>query len=88
MARPDCILSPEGDPITLDDLPPAGCDVRWVISRKALVVTAIRDGLIIATEACERYALSETELESWARMFRTYGRPGLRITKLQLYRQA
>ncbi len=38
---------------------------RWVMRRKAQVVTAVRNGILSLNEACERYHLSEEEFKSW-----------------------
>ena len=37
------VMGPDGNPLTLDDLPPAGT-TRWVIRRKAEVVAALKEG--------------------------------------------
>ncbi len=80
-------ISPSGKLLTLEDLPPSDT-VRWVIRRKAEVVAAIRGGLLSLEAACERYQLSEEELESWADSLSRYGLRGLRSTKLQLYQKS
>ena len=80
-------ISPSGKLLTLEDLPPSDT-VRWVIRRKAEVVAAIRGGLLSLEAACERYQLSEEELESWANSLSRHGLRGLRSTKLQLYRMS
>ncbi len=72
-------------PRGVEDLPPADTR-RWVIRRKAEVVTAVRAGIITAEEACRRYSLTAEELESWRRLIETHGLPGLRATRLQRYR--
>ena len=41
-------IGPSGQPLTLEDLPPADT-VRWVIRRKAELVAAIRGGLLSLT---------------------------------------
>jgi hypothetical protein len=66
-------------------LPPANT-TRWVPSRKADVVRAIRDGTIDRAEACERYALSVEELRLWERAIDAAGTAGLRVTRVQIYR--
>lgn len=66
-------------------LPPTGTR-RWVASRKAAVVAAVRQGLITIEEACRRYELSEEEFASWQRAFETHGIAGLRVSSLQTYR--
>lgn len=59
---------------------------RWVMRRKAQVVTAVRNGLLSLTEACERYQLSEEEFKSWANLMDSHGVHGLRATRIQEYR--
>ena len=66
-------------------LPPSDTK-RWVARRKAAVVTAVRSGAISIEEACRRYHLSEEELLAWERTIEADGVPGLRITRLQIYR--
>jgi hypothetical protein len=67
------------------DLPRPGTK-RWVARRKAAVVAAVRSGAIGFEEACRRYELSEEEFLSWERGIETYGVPGLRSTRVQIYR--
>src|SRR6266852_5521702 len=59
---------------------------RWVVRRKAIVVHAVRDGAISLQEACRRYRLSVEEFLAWQRAIDRYGIPGLRVTRLQIYR--
>ena len=66
-------------------LPPADTK-RWVARRKAAVVTAVRSGAISLEEACRRYNLSEEEFLAWERGIEDHGVAGLRITRLQIYR--
>ena len=66
-------------------LPPANT-TRWVPSRKADVVRAIRSGVIDRAEACLRYALSVEELRLWERAIDAAGTAGLRVTRVQVYR--
>lgn len=84
-ARPLSVPGPLGQPITLDTLPPAETR-RWVVRRKAEVIAAIRGGLLTAAEACARYRLSPEELELWQDCLDRAGVPGLRVTRIQLYR--
>ena len=70
---------------SLDDLPPPDTE-RWVASRKAQVVQAVRDGRLTLDEACDRYRLSGEEFLGWQRMIERYGVQGLRVTRLQRYR--
>jgi len=60
---------------------------RWVMRRKAQVVTAVREGVLSLNEACERYCLSEEEFHSWASLLEHHGVHGLRATRIQEYRE-
>src|SRR6516164_8748286 len=68
-----------------DNLPPPNTR-RWVVRRKAAVVTAVRTGRITLEEALQRYQLTEEDYRSWERAFEAHGLPGLRATRLQQYR--
>ncbi len=83
----DCTASTNGNTpvITMADLPSPNTR-RWVARRKAMVVTAVRSGLISLEEACLRYTLSVEEYLSWERAIERHGLPGLRVTRLQDYR--
>jgi hypothetical protein len=59
---------------------------RWVVRRKAVVVHAVRSGAITLQEACRRYRLSVEEFLAWQRAIERHGIPGLRVTRLQIYR--
>ena len=59
---------------------------RWVVRRKAVVVQAVRSGLISLQEACRRYNLSVEEFLAWQQAIERHGIPGLRVTRLQIYR--
>ena len=80
------VIGPTGEPLTIDDLPPSNTK-RWVIRRKAEVVAAVRGGLITLEEACKRYSLSVEEFLSWQRAIDRNGLPGLRVTRVQQYRE-
>src|SRR5690348_7429478 len=67
------------------DLPPPYTK-RWVTRRKAVVVNAVRGGVISLEEVCRRYELSVDEFLAWQRAIETHGVPGLRVTRLQIYR--
>src|SRR6476660_5935219 len=71
----------------LNELPPPETK-RWVIRRKAIVVSAVRSGILTLEEACERYKLSIEEFLSWQRLIDSHGLAGLRVTRLQDYRGA
>ncbi len=79
-------IGPDGAPITLDDLPPPNTQ-RWVMRRKAIVVAAVRAGLISLEDACRRYRLSVEEFASWQRLIEQHGVRGLRTTRVQQYRR-
>ena len=58
-----------------------------VASRKALVVRAVKFGLLTVDQAMERYALSEEELEEWLHAAEVFGEDALKATRVQKYRQ-
>ena len=68
-----------------DKLPPVKTR-RWVMRRKAQVVSAVRNGVISLPDACERYHLSEEEFSTWSCLLDTHGVHGLRATRIQEYR--
>jgi len=70
---------------TAMDLPPPDTK-RWVARRKAVVVNAVRSGAISLEEVCRRYELSVEEFLAWQRAIDTHGVAGLRVTRLQIYR--
>ena len=72
-------------PSSAIDLPPLGTK-RWVTRRKAVIVNAVRIGVISLEEVCRRYELSSEEFFAWQRAIDTHGVPGLRVTRLQIYR--
>ena len=47
-----------------------------------------RAGVLTPQEACERYMLSPEELFAWETSLDQNGIPGLRVTRLQMYRRA
>ncbi len=81
------VIDPFGEPLTVDTLPPEDT-TRWVPRRKALVVCAIRGGLISRQGACDRYGISDAELCSWEKLLDGHGVRALRVTSTQRYRQA
>ena len=68
----------------LADLPAPGTK-RWVIRRKAIIVAAVRGGLLTLAEACTRYALTVDELLAWEYSIDRHGLAGLRTTHIQKY---
>jgi ribosomal protein S19E (S16A) len=83
---PRAVTLPDGTIMTRADLP-APETSRWVASRKAAVVKAVRHGLITLEEAKKRYGLSDEEFESWAQAVERHGEAALKATALQRYRQ-
>ena len=83
--RPAMVIGPLGEPLSLDSLP-APETTRWVVRRKAEVVAAVNGGLLSIDEVCERYSLTIEEFASWQRSVDRSGMQGLRVTRLQHYR--
>ncbi|WP_338446738.1 DUF1153 domain-containing protein [Pelagerythrobacter marensis] len=83
--RPDQVIGPLGEPLTLDDLPPRNTK-RWVVRRKAEVVAAVSGGLLTIDEVLDRYNLTLEEFASWQRAVDRSGMQGLRVTRIQHYR--
>jgi len=83
---PRAVTLADGSVLSRADLPPKGT-CRWVASRKAVVVRAVEFGLLPRSEAIERYALTEEELDSWFLAVQRYGTEALKATTIQKYRQ-
>ena len=83
--KPSKVIGPLGEPLALDNLPPPSL-IRWVIRRKAEVVAAVNGGLLTIEEACSRYNLALEEFASWQRAVDRSGMQGLRVTRIQHYR--
>ena len=83
--RPVQVIGPLGEPLTLDSLPPPST-TRWVPRRKAEVVAAVHGGLLTIDEVCARYDLTLEEFASWQRGIERSGMKGLRVTRVQHYR--
>ena len=79
------VVGPTGAPLTIADLPPPDTQ-RWVIRRKAEVISAVRGGLLTEAEACARYSLSDEEFAGWQQSIDRHGMAGLRTTRIQQYR--
>jgi hypothetical protein len=78
-------MSPPPRGIRTEELPPDDT-VRWVPSRKAAVLSAINEGRISVEDACQRWRLSREELQLWQRAVAKAGTPGLRVTRVQIYK--
>ena len=83
--KPAMVIGPLGEPLTLASLP-APSTTRWVVRRKAEVVAAVNGGLLSIDEVCERYCLTLEEFASWQRAVDRSGMQGLRVTRIQHYR--
>ncbi|RYH10334.1 DUF1153 domain-containing protein [Tropicimonas sp. IMCC6043] len=82
---PRAVTLPDGTIMTRADPPPRDTR-RWVASRKAAVVRAVRGGLITIDEARKWYEISNEEFESWATAVMTHGEAALKTTRLQQFR--
>jgi len=60
---------------------------RWTPKRKAAVLAIVKSGEITVEEACRRYEISREEFSAWLQAYETYGLPGLRTTRIRLYRR-
>ncbi len=83
---PVSVNMPDGTILTRSELPPVNT-TRWVARRKATVVRAVAAGMITRDEACDMYALSVEEFDNWLASMAKFGRGGLRVTKIQKYKQ-
>ena len=78
-------IGPDGTPLTMADLPDPGTR-RWVVRRKAIVVAAVRGGLLTLDDACVRYSITGEEFLAWQHSLDRHGLAGLRTTRIQQYR--
>ena len=83
---PRAVSLPDGTKMTRADLPPKDTR-RWVASRKAAVVRAVRYGLLTEPDALTTYGLSEEEFHSWFRAVDVHGEVALKATAVQRFRQ-
>ena len=77
----------QGIVITPVDLPPPNT-VRWTANRKAIVVRAVRGGLVPMQEVLDRYHMTEKEFVIWERGLQDDGDVGLKVTHFQKRRLA
>lgn len=84
--RPAQVIGPLGEPLTVADLPPPNTR-RWVVRRKAEVVAAVNGGLLSIDDVLDRYTLTLEEFASWQRAVDRSGMQGLRVTRIQHYRE-
>ena len=78
------VIGPDGSPLSMADLPAPDTERVGVTRRKAVVVAAVRGGLLTIEEACARYTLSVEEYLPGKQSRSAV--PGLRTTKVQKYR--
>ncbi len=83
---PFAITLPDGSQMTRADLP-SPTTRRWVASRKATIVRAVKYGLIEPEEACEAYGLSQEELDAWTAAVSQHGERALQVTAVQEFRE-
>lgn len=81
------VIGPDGERMTLTDLPPASTQ-RWVPRRKARVVAAVEGGLITQEEATSLYSISDEEFDIWRQTLSRHGMRGLRVTQIGRLRGA
>ena len=82
---PRTVVLPDGRIMTRADLPDPATS-RWVASRKAAVVRAVKHGLLSREEALKTYDLSDEEFDSWLNAVETHGESALKATQVQVYR--
>lgn len=78
-------IGPLGEVLTQASLPPMNTE-RWVVRRKAEVVAAVNGNLLTIEEACKLYCLTLEEFATWQRAVDRSGMAGLRVTRVQDYR--
>jgi hypothetical protein len=76
------IFGLNGTPLDLTTLP-SSQTVRWVMRRKAEVVTAVCYGLLNVDDACKRYGISMEEFFTWKNAMDRFGPVGLRASRLR-----
>jgi len=87
LSKQTVTIGPHGSTLTLANLPPPNTR-RWVPSRKAVVIHAVRGNVISKQEAMERYNISAKEFAEWEAWYDKFGMAGLRVTHIQDHRPA
>src|SRR4051812_36438143 len=72
------VVGPEGGPLTVADLPSTNV-LRWVARQKAIVVSAVRGGIITLDQAMDRYNLTAEEFLTWEHSLQVGGLSALRV---------
>ena len=73
-------IGPDGEQITLAQLPRRELK-RWLPRHKAMVVAAVRHGLLTFDEACKRYGPYAEQYLSWHDSFAAARSPEARTIK-------
>ena len=71
----------------MDMPPPPPAPKRWVPSRKAEIVAAVRGGFLSLDDALQRYGLSIEEYLTWQHGIDLFGHAGLRVNRTQQLRR-
>ena len=79
---PRTVQLPDGGYLSRGDLPLPNTK-RWVASREAAVMKAVRIGLISLEEACSLYDLTQDEYSSWQTAVARHGESALSATALK-----
>ena len=69
-----------GNVVTIADLP-AATQRRWTPNRKAVVVSAVQNGIISLEAVLSRYDMTEQEFRLWEAALREPGAHGLKSTQ-------
>ena len=85
MTRPTTFKDPSGEIRSIKDLTDLRTTKRWVISRKAWVVCAIKAGVITKEDALHWYNIYTYELDAWIKKYEADGEKALRTTKIKDY---
>lgn len=74
---PRVIFLDDGSILSQADLPKP--DMRWSARRKAVVVAAVKGGLVSKADAMARYDMSEEEFNAWEEAFARNGTNALKV---------
>ncbi len=83
--RPEVVIGPLGQPMTLASLPPRDTK-RWIAHRKAELVAAVQGGLLTVDEVCACYDIDLEEFVSWQRGMSRLGLRGVFVTRVKKHR--
>lgn len=71
----------DGTLLLRSDLPPVDIQQRWSPKKKALVIEAVRGGVISLEEVFARYVITREEYDGWVKKYESAGRKGLLVTQ-------